>query len=251
MNEQDALARPDPLSEQGVSLLLDLDGTIAPLMPRPHDVVPVASRTALMKRLGERLGGRVAMVSGRTIAEVDRVLEGSVAAVAGVHGLERRRADGRLERAHPDQALDIVRAELPSLLARYPGLVTEDKGLSITIHYRLTPQAGADVEAFAREVAGRTNLVLQPGHAVAELRGPGAGKGAAIRAFMAEAPFAGTTPIYIGDDQTDEDGFAAARALGGYGVLVGAARPTAATRGLADVDAVLEWMAATAGKVPA
>ena len=249
MNEQDVLARPDPLSDQGVSVLLDLDGTIAPLMPRPHDVVPVASRTALMKRLGQRLGGRLAIVSGRTIAEVDRVLEGSVTAVAGVHGLERRRADGQLERAHPDQALDIVRAELPTLLARYPGLVTEDKGLSITIHYRLTPEAGPAVDAFAREVAARTDLVLQPGHAVAELRGPGAGKGAAIRAFMAEQPFAGSTPIYVGDDQTDEDGFAAAQALGGFGVLVGAARPTAATRGLADVDAVLDWLAAVSSKV--
>ena len=250
MNDQDALARPDPLSDQGVSVLLDLDGTLAPLMPRPHDVVPVAARTALMKRLAERLGGRVAIVSGRTIAEVDRVLEGSVAAVAGVHGLERRRADGQLERAHPDQALDIVRAELPVLLTRYPGLVTEDKGLSITIHYRLTPEAGPAVDAFAHEVAARTNLVLQPGHAVAELRGAGAGKGAAIRAFMVETPFAGTTPIYIGDDKTDEDGFTAADALGGFGVLVGEARPTAATRGLEDVDAVLAWLSAISGKVP-
>ena len=249
MNEQDVLARPDPLLDQGMSVLLDLDGTIAPLMPRPHDVVPAAARTALMKRVGGRLGGRLAIVSGRTIAEVDRVLEGAVAAVAGVHGLERRRADGQLERAHPDQALDIVRAELPTLVARYPGLVTEDKGLSITIHYRLTPEAGPTVDAFAREVAARTDLVLQPGHAVAELRGPGAGKGAAIRAFMAEAPFAGTKPIYIGDDQTDEDDFAAAQALGGFGVLVGAARATAATRGLVDVDAVMTWLAAISGKV--
>jgi len=225
-------------------LFLDLDGTIAPIMPRPHDVVPAPARTALLKRLGERLDGRLAIVSGRTIAEVDRVLEGSIAAVAGVHGLERRRADGRLERARPDQALDIVRAELPNLLSRYPGLITEDKGLSLTIHFRGLPQAGPAVEAFAHDIAARTNLVLQPGDTVAELRGPGAGKGAAIRAFMNETPFAGARPIHLGDDQTDEDGFAAARALGGFGILVGPERPTAATHRLASVDAVMEWLQA-------
>jgi trehalose 6-phosphate phosphatase len=245
MNHQEDLARPDPLSAQGASLLLDLDGTIAPIMPQPHDVVPLPARTALMRRLRERFDGRLAIVSGRTIAEVDRVLQGSVIAVAGVHGLERRAADGRLERARPDPALDLVRAELPSLLARYPGLSAEDKGLSVTLHYRAAPDAGAAVQAFAEAIAARTNLVLQPGDHVAELRGPGAGKGAAIRAFMKEAPFAGTRPIYLGDDRTDEDGFAAVSALGGVGVLVGAARRTAATRRLADVDAVMDWLSKT------
>ena len=242
MSHQDVLARPDPLTDQGASVFLDLDGTIAPIMPRPHDVLPAPARTALMKALRKRFDGRLAIVSGRTIAEVDRVLQGAVVAVAGVHGLERRTADGRLERAHPDPALDIVRAELPGLLARFPGLITEDKGLSVTIHFRGAPEAGSAVTAFARDVAGRTNLVLQPGDTVAELRGPGAGKGAAIRAFMRESPFAGTRPVYLGDDQTDEDGFAAVGALGGEGVLVGPARATAATRRLPNVDAVMEWL---------
>jgi len=246
MSHQDDLAPPDPLSDQGASLLLDLDGTIAPIMPRPHDVAPTPARTALMRRLAERFNGRLAMVSGRTIAEVDRVLQGAVTAVAGVHGLERRRADGRLERARPDPALDLVRAELPGLLARHPGLITEDKGLSVTIHFRSVPDAGPAVTALARALAARTDLVLQPGDTVAELRGPGAGKGEAIRAFMQEAPFAGTRPIFLGDDQTDEDGFAAVRALGGVGVLVGPARRTRATRRLASVDAVMDWLSAAA-----
>jgi trehalose 6-phosphate phosphatase len=197
-----------------------------------------------MIRLRERLGGRLAIVSGRTIAEVDRVLQGAVTADAGVHGLERRTADGRLERARPDPALDLVRAELPDLLARHPGLITEDKGLSVTIHFRSAPKAADAVMAFARDLAARTDLVLQPGDTVAELRGPGAGKGSAIRAFAREAPFAGTRPIYLGDDQTDEDGFAAVLALGGVGVLVGPAKRTLATRRLANVDAVMDWLSA-------
>jgi trehalose 6-phosphate phosphatase len=250
MSQHDDLARPDPLGDQGVSLLLDLDGTIAPIMPRPRDVAPTAERTALMKRLAMRLDGRLAIVSGRTIAEVDRVLQGAVTAVAGVHGLERRCPDGRLVRARPDPALDIVRAALPDLLARHPGLITEDKGLSVTIHYRGLPEAGPAVTALAHDIAARTDLVLQPGDTVAELRGPGGGKGEAIRAFMSEAPFVGTRPIYLGDDQTDEDGFAAVRALGGVGVLVGPAKPTTATRRLASVDAVMDWLtAAVSGKV--
>ena len=190
------------------------------------------------------------MVSGRTIAEVERVLEGAVVAVAGAHGLERRTAEGRLQRARPDPALDLVRAELPRLVGRFPGLLTEDKGLSVTIHFRAAPEAGPAVTAFAQGLAARTDLVLQPGDTVAELRGPGAGKGAAIRAFMNEAPFAGTRPIYLGDDQTDEDGFAAVHALGGVGVLVGPARRTAATCRLADVDAVMDWLSmAVSGNV--
>ena len=221
-------------------------------MPKPHDVGPIQARTELMRKLVERFDGRLAIVSGRTIAEVDRVLQGAVIAVAGVHGLERRTAAGRLERARPDPRLDLVRAELPGLLARFPGLTTEDKGLSVTIHYRGDPEAGPAVQAFARDLAARTDLVLQPGDTVAELRGPGAGKGAAIRAFMREAPFAGTRPVYLGDDQTDEDGFAAAVALGGAGVLVGPPRPTAATRRLADVAAVMDWLAgAVSGSVTA
>ncbi len=250
MTIEDVLARPEPLSAIGASVLLDLDGTIAPIMPRPHDVVPEPARTALLRRLAATLEGRLAIVSGRTIAEVDRVLEGSVEAVAGVHGLERRRADGVLRRAHPDPSLDLVREAIPGLMARHPGLFTEDKGLSLTIHYRGAPEAGPAVEAFARQMAARTDLMLQPGNTVAELRGPGAGKGEAIRAFMAEPPFAGTRPIYLGDDQTDEDGFTAVRALGGVGVLVGPARRTAASRRLADVGAVLDWLsAAVSGSV--
>ena len=241
-----ALTHPDPLAVEGASVLLDLDGTITPIMPRPGQVGPLAARTELMKRLGERLEGRLAIVSGRTIAEIDRVLEGAVVAVAGVHGLERRRADGRIQRARPDPALDIVRAELPRLLARHPGVTAEDKGLSLTIHYRGYEEATADVEAFAKDLAARTDLVLQPGKAVAELRNPGAGKGSAIRAFMAEPPFAGSRPIYLGDDLTDEDGFAAVKALGGIGVLVGSDRSTQATRRLADVNAALAWLSAAA-----
>ena len=244
MTNQDALAGPDPLIIQGVSVLLDLDGTIAPIMPCPSGVVPVAERTDLLRRLKARLEGRLAIVSGRTIAEIDRILEGAVIAVAGVHGLERRTADGRLERATPDPALDIVRAAVGRLVDRHPGVIVEDKGLSVTIHYRGHPEAEADIQAFARDLASRTDLVLQPGKAVAELRGPGSGKGAAIRAFMREAPFAGTRPVYLGDDQTDEDGFAAVKALGGIGVLVGPARDTRATRRLADVDAALAWLSA-------
>src|ERR1700761_3807985 len=126
MTIQNTLAEPDSLRVEGSAILLDLDGTIAPIMPRPGQVGPVAARTELLKRLRERLDGRLAIVSGRTIAEVDRVLEGAVVAVAGVHGLERRRADGSLVRATPDPALDIVRAELPALLARNPGVTAED-----------------------------------------------------------------------------------------------------------------------------
>jgi trehalose 6-phosphate phosphatase len=84
--------------------------------------------------------------------------------------------------------------------------------------------------------------VLQPGKLVVELKTPGADKGAALTAFMAEPPFAGAVPVMVGDDLTDEYGFRAAEALGGFGVLVGPRRETAARFGLADVNAVLDWL---------
>jgi len=242
MTDQGLLTRPAPLDLGASALFLDLDGTLAGFAPRPQDVGPVASRSSLLRTLGERLDGRLAVISGRTIAEVDRILDGAVVAVAGVHGLERRWPDGRLERPDPDPGLRDARETFAALKGRFPGLLVEDKDLSLAIHFRAAPDAGDEVLHTAQAVAARTGLVIQAGELVVELRGLGARKGDALNAFMHIAPFAGARPLFVGDDLTDEDGFSAAFALGGEGVLVGPPRQTAARSSLENVDAVIAWL---------
>ena len=242
MTEQGVLTRPDTLDLRADALFLDLDGTLAAIAPRPQDVGPVRERSDLLRKLGERLSGRLAVISGRTIAEVDRILDGAVVSVAGVHGLERRGPDGRIERSDPDPGLKAALDALKPLVRRYPGLLIEDKGLAIGVHFRAEPDAAPAVRETAERIAAATGLVIQAGDMVVELRGLGPRKGDAVGSFMRSAPFAGARPVFVGDDLTDEDGFSAAFSLGGEGVLVGSPRQTAARRRLDNVDAVTAWL---------
>jgi trehalose 6-phosphate phosphatase len=233
---------PPALTRHGTALFLDLDGTLAPIAPRPDEVAPDPRRTRLLRDLRRRLAERLAVISGRSLAEVDRILEGAAPAAAGVHGLERRRLDGQVlaTAAHPE----LGRAEraLRWFAQQDPGLLVEPKRASVALHFRLAPQHAEAARALARRLSARTGLVLMPGALAVELRTPGPTKGDSVRAFMAEPPFIGARPIFVGDDLTDEDGFAAANELGGYGVKVGRGSITAARFSLPDVDAVLRWL---------
>ena len=241
-----SLPAPRPLPGlRDIALFLDLDGTLAAIEPRPDDVGPEPGRTSLVRQLQGRLDGKLAVISGRSLEEVDRILEGAVTAVAAVHGLVRRKADGAVECAPTDPALPAARARLEALAAAHPGLLVEDKDLSLALHYRQAPALGALVRAECEAICAETGLKLQLGEMVAEIRAPGLDKGTAVRAFMREHPFKGAYPVFVGDDLTDEDGFRATRALGGVSLLVGPLRPTAADMRLEDVDAVRAWLEAS------
>jgi len=233
---------PPPAFLQRPALFLDMDGVLAPLAATPDAVVPDTRRTAVLRRLGDRLDGRVAILSGRTIAEIDRIAERASASASGVHGLERRRADGSLDNAAAAPAVREALAVFERFARDRPGMIVEDKAVSAGLHYRGAPTEAAAAEALAHSLAADTGLVLQSGHLVVELKTPGTDKGTALKAFMLEPPFAGAIPVMLGDDLTDEDGFRAAAGLGGFGVLIGPPRRTAATFGLPDVDAVLAWL---------
>lgn len=236
-------AHPPALDPAKTALFLDLDGTLAPIAPSPDAVRPSAALTALLRKASRRLDGRLAVVSGRSLEDIDRILEGAVTAAAAVHGLVRRTASGSVLVHPPHPGLNYARVKLDRLTDR-PGVFIEDKRLGLAIHYRRAPEAEDAVIRNSRAIAATTGLVLQLGSMVAELRTPGADKGESVRAFMAEQPFAGATPVFVGDDLTDEDGFSAAAELGGYGVLVGETRETAARHGLSGVEAVLGWLGA-------
>lgn len=233
---------PPPVVLRRPALFLDLDGVLAPLAATPDAVVPDARRTAVLRRLAERLDGRVAILSGRTIAEIDRIADRASASASGVHGLERRRADGSLDHAAADPAVRDAVVAFERFAQDRPGTIVEDKAVSAGLHYRGAPTEAAAAKALARNLADETGLALQSGHLVVELKTPGTDKGTALKAFMKEPPFAGALPVMLGDDLTDEDGFRAAVELGGFGVLVGPPRSTAASHGLPDVDAVLTWL---------
>ena len=237
---------PPPVRAEGVALFLDMDGVLAPMAPTPDAVLPVPRRTDVLKAVEARLAGRVAIISGRTIVEIDRISGRALPAASGVHGLERRRPDGSLVRGAPDAGVAVALSAFTDFAATRPGMIVEDKGVSAGLHYRQAPEQAAAAQTLARRLQVETGLTLQPGHMVLELKTPGADKGTAVAAFMREAPFVGAIPVMLGDDLTDEYGFEAAAALGGYGVLVGPERATAAQYRLDDVEAVLNWLQAVA-----
>ena len=239
------LPTPQPLRLPEVALFLDLDGTLAPIAARPQDVLPDPRRTRLLERLAQQLDGRLAVISGRTLADVDRILEGRVSTVAAVHGLTRRGSQGRLSQTPPHPGLARATAGFRAFAARDAGLIVEDKaGLSVALHFRQAQGQTQAARSCARRLAAETGLALQDGDMVAELRTPGPRKGDSVRAFMAKPPFAGAIPVFVGDDATDEDGFAAVQAMGGIGVVVGQARETGARFRLANVEAALAWLEA-------
>jgi len=238
------LAAPKPAVLRDSALFLDLDGTLAPIAARPQDVRPDPRRTDLLERLCKALEGRLAVVTGRTLADVDRILEHGVTSVAAVHGLVRRDSLGHLHECPPHPRLRDAAEAFRDFAARDSGLIVEEKGLSVALHFRLARQHADAARACARQLAAETGLTLQDGDMVEELRTPGPTKADSVRAFMCEAPFHGATPLFLGDDSTDEDGFQAARDLGGAGVLVGPPRHTGAKFRLSGVDAALSWLEA-------
>jgi trehalose 6-phosphate phosphatase len=239
------LRHPPPLAREA-TILLDFDGTLVALADRPDAVVVDDALTALLRALIARHQGRVALVSGRSIAQLDGFFGAAAGtfAVIGSHGAEIRHQGTLLSGMARPSALDIAAASFASAFADRPGVVIEEKSLGVAVHYRLDPAAEAPVVATVAAFAKAHALAVQPGKMMVELFLPGHDKGRAIATLMREAPFAGHLPVFAGDDLTDEPGFAVCAALGGAGILVGPERPTAAGFGLADPEAVRNWLTA-------
>jgi len=204
------------------ALFLDLDGTLIDIAQTPQGVVTPPGLVHLLSRLSRALGGALAIVSGRTIADVDRLLFPLRPRAAGVHGAEiRAEAEGAVE--FVAAALDPwLVAAVKSIAELDPGIIVEPKGASIAVHYRLAANEGAAIEQRLRALLPRlaNGVELREGRKVAELIGKQVSKGAALQGFMSHAPFADRRPVMIGDDSTDLSAFSAAEFLGGKGLRV-------------------------------
>ena len=233
-----------PLNKEGrYAFFFDVDGTLAAIQPRPDDAFIPHPVIASLKRLSASCDGAVALVSGRPISELDALSAPLHFPLAGVHGAERRDARDNVERLSlPQEVASELTARLTGAMADMPGTQLEAKGMAFALHYRRAEHYQQAIMALAQAMTERfPMLALQPGKCVVELKPKGVNKGAAIAAFMQQSPFAGRTPVFLGDDLTDEAGFEAVNAREGITIKVGEGDTQADYR-LPDVNAVYHWL---------
>ncbi|MEX2647952.1 MAG: trehalose-phosphatase [Alphaproteobacteria bacterium] len=224
------------------ALFLDVDGTLLDIAATPEAVVVPSELAPLLARLDRSLRGAVALISGRTTDCVGRLFAPLALPIIGQHGAEYRGV-ARLNETGA-AALDSVRVAARHVAMEYPGILVEDKGVTIAVHYRRVPERGDDVLAAmtrAVECSGEALEILH-GRCVVDARPRGADKGAALRALMAEPPFQGRVPVVVGDDATDEDAFQAALDHGGSAIQVGPRRTPLSAHWVPGPDGVRRWL---------
>lgn len=246
MNAPNQAAAPHPpLLAQGDALFIDFDGTLVEIAATPDRIEVAAGLPALLQRVASRLDGAFAVISGRPLADLTRRLAGYSGAAAGNHGLERRSATGIVHRPRADPTLELVWPVIRQFAALTPGATIEDKGLAIAIHYRGWPELAETCRRVAERAVllSENQLTMLTGKMVIELRPRGADKGHATQAFLAEREFRDKRPVFVGDDWTDEAGFAVANRLDGIAIHVGDGETIARYR-LDSVAAVIRWLEA-------
>jgi len=236
----------DLLGAPDCALFLDFDGTLVDIAPTPDAVVVTPQLLAALSALQARLDGRLALVSGRPIAELDKLLAPLVLPAAGVHGMERRMAGGPLQRL-PAPDFSLVRAQALALAGQHPGLWVEEKHGALALHYRQAPELhDICVQTMAAAVGASPGLLLMEGKMIVEVKAGGVSKGTAIRDFLGQAPFARYRALFIGDDTTDEAGFDYVQSVGGVGVKVGPG-PSIARHRIASAQRLRAALARAAG----
>lgn len=233
-----------PVADAGWAYFLDVDGTLIDIAETPDAVLVDTDLLDLIARLHRASGGAVALVSGRPISDLEGLLGVLRLPMAGQHGLERRDVAGRLWiHAAPPEAKCAIKAALLPVLERHPGLLLEDKGLTLALHYRQAPSLASYVHRLMGDLAAAAGngLELQRGKRVVEIKPAGIDKGTAVSEYLNEPPFCQRRPVFIGDDLNDEHGFARVNRLDGISIKVGQG-PSCARFRLPDVSAVRGWL---------
>lgn len=237
-----------------VALFLDIDGTLLEIVDRPESVVVPPGLPVIIERVARCLGGAVALVSGRSIGDIDRLLAPLNLPASGQHGSEMRMLGGGPVIARQTQSIPLgLRMKIAEVAAAIPGVQVEDKGQTIAVHYRRAPHVSYILKPrlMSLVAASGMDLLLIHGRKVLEVRDARISKGTAVRDFMRLPPFVGRTPVFIGDDISDEDGFVAVESLGGTALPVGRIhkpRRETAFDSPADVRAWLEQFSSTIGE---
>lgn len=227
------------------ALFLDVDGTLLEIAETPQSVLVPSTLKQLLVSVSLRLDGALALISGRTLNDLDHLFAPLRFCAAGMHGAECRDAAGCVARLRLDaRRLDDAREQLRQFTKQHAGLLLEDKGHGLAVHFRRAPQLSWEVHTAVRLAClqAGSEFTVQAGKCVFEIRPAACTKGTSIRAFMERPPFAARLPIYIGDDLTDEDGFAVVNGLGGISIRVGDAQASAAQHRLPGVRQVLRWL---------
>lgn len=239
----DAGLPPPPLlselvSRHDISLFLDFDGTLIDLAAMPDQIFIPSDLVGQLHRLNDRLDGRLAIVTGRPLAALDGFLGPNHIKAVGSHGGEYRGAP-----PPPPPLSEASLQRVDRLHHAIPALFIEHKPYGLAVHYRQEPDAASSVYNMMEQIAESERLVVKLGKMLVEIGPADADKGRAVRTLMGTAPFHGSTPYFVGDDVTDEDGFHAVTRARGHGILVGLQRVTAATYHLPAPTDVLRWIA--------
>ena len=236
---------PNISANDSPALFLDFDGTLVDIVARP-DLTQVSPQLIeMLDNISRRLDGALAIVTGRPLTDLDRLLAPLVLPAAGIHGIEHRDSAGNIASRCQTTIPAVAQAQIKTLAASDERLILEDKGHSLGLHFRQAPELETVIRATFDEISATLGpkFFIQNGKMVLELRPAGINKGSAIEKFMTEAPFSGRHAIFIGDDRTDEDAFAAINSLHGYSIKVGEPDvESAAQFMLNDVAAVHAWL---------
>jgi len=231
------------------ALFLDIDGTLVDLADTPDAITPAPDLAANLDRASIRLGGALALVTGRALAYADQLFAPIQFPIAGLHGTERRAGNGAVIRTEPTPQFIVAKKRLANAVREWPDVLVEDKGAAIAAHFRRAPQFEPQVSAVMQRLVEEAGpgYELQHGKMVVEIRPDVADKGRALQAFLAEPSFAGRRPIAIGDDVTDEAMFHIVNQLGGISIRIGELGPaTAALKSLPNPRALRSILAAFA-----
>jgi trehalose 6-phosphate phosphatase len=232
-----------------VAILLDVDGTILDVAATPQSVVVLSSLVRTLSDLHARTNGAVALISGRLIENLDDLFMPLKLPCVGGHGVELRvSSSAPLQKRHPELS-PLLRKQVTAAVTVDPGVIVEDKGSSLAVHYRRAPELGPLIGRKIAAILDRApaeNLEMLCGKAVIEIKRPSFNKGAAVCELMKSSSFVQRTPLFVGDDVTDESVFAVLPALGGFGYSVG--RKVAGVDGIfGGPQEVRDWLTGLCG----
>ncbi|MSU89161.1 trehalose-phosphatase [Rhodobacteraceae bacterium 2CG4] len=230
------------LHPERTALLLDFDGTLVEIAPRPDAITVPAALPALLAALHRRLSGALALVSGREVADIRRYLPEFPGTIIGSHGAERAEPGRTAAPPAALEGLEAIREAVRDFAAKHPALLLEPKAHGVVLHFRQAPELGPQVARFMGELAERhPDFAVQQAKMAWELRPGFADKGRAVRSLLGLDPFTDRIPIYVGDDATDEAAMNVVQDLGGVGIKIGQGSSVAMHR-LPDPAALLRWL---------